>query len=115
MKQKIYSLKSKIYISCDLWTLLNSLAILRIIAYYINEDSTFQHSTLALKSIVGNHTGDHLVLLIIEVLKDWGFALKLGFFIIDNAGNNDMIIRAISRSNSVQIPFVRSLLIYPLN
>jgi len=60
IKTKIQSARSKIHISCDLWTSPNSLAILGVIAHYISEDGTLQHCTLALKDIISEHTGKNL-------------------------------------------------------
>ena len=70
MKAKIQSTRSKIYISYDIWTSLNSLAILSVITHYIDEEGTLQHTNLALKSIIGDYTRESLVTAIIEVLKD---------------------------------------------
>ena len=33
---------------------------------------------------------------ILEVVNKWGFASKLGYFVMDNAGNNDTIMRSLS-------------------
>ena len=70
MKAKIQSIRSKIYISYNIWISLNSLAILSIITYYIDEERTLQYTNLALKSIIGDYTKESLVIMIIEVLKD---------------------------------------------
>ena len=68
MKSKIHSARSKIHISCDLWTSPNSLAILGVIAHYIDKDGALQHTNLALKIIIGEHTGEQLATAIIKVL-----------------------------------------------
>jgi hypothetical protein len=107
IQQKLQSAKSKIHISCDLWTSPNSLAILGIIAHYIDEDGKLQHSTLALKSIVGDHTGDHLAKELITVLDEWGFVSKLGYFIMDNAPNNDVMMRSLE--HGISVPFKSSV------
>ena len=70
MKSKLQATKSKIHIFYDLWTSLNSLVILGIIAYYVDEDSKLQQSNLALKSIIGDHTGEHLAEVILKVLQE---------------------------------------------
>ena len=70
MKAKIQSVRSKIYISYDIWILPNSLAILSVITHYIDEEGTLQYTNLALKSIIGDYTRESLVTAIIEVLKD---------------------------------------------
>ncbi|KAK2922896.1 hypothetical protein FoTM2_017136 [Fusarium oxysporum f. sp. vasinfectum] len=51
VKQRIQSAKSRIHISCDLWTSPNSLAILGVVAHYVTEDGQLEHHVLALKDI----------------------------------------------------------------
>ncbi|KJZ73349.1 hypothetical protein HIM_07353 [Hirsutella minnesotensis 3608] len=96
VKQRIQSAKSKIHISCDLWTSPNSLAILGVVAHYVAEDSQLEHHVLALKDIDSEHDGYHLATAILEVVDDWGFASNLGYFVMDNAGNNDTMMRSLS-------------------
>ncbi|OWT42367.1 BED zinc finger domain-containing protein [Pochonia chlamydosporia 170] len=96
VKQRIQSAKSRIHISCDLWTSPNSLAILGVVAHYVTEDGKLEHHTLALKDIDGEHDGSHLAAAIMEVVEDWGFASKLGYFVMDNATNNDTMMKSLS-------------------
>ncbi|KJZ74134.1 hypothetical protein HIM_05666 [Hirsutella minnesotensis 3608] len=98
VKQRIQSAKSRIHMSCDLWTSPNSLAILGVVAHYVSEDSQLEHHVLALKDIDGEHDGSHLAAAILEVVDDWGFASKLGYFVMDNASNNDTMMRYLSLS-----------------
>src|SRR3984957_14060774 len=96
VKQRIQSAKSKIHISCDLWTSPNSLAILGVVAHFVTEYGQLEHCVLALKDIDSEHDGENLAAAIMEVVEDWGFALKLGYFVMDNAGNNDTMMRLLS-------------------
>ncbi|KAM3517051.1 hypothetical protein MY4038_010335 [Beauveria bassiana] len=96
VKQRIQSAKSRIHISCDLWTSPNSLAILGVVAHYVTEDCKLEHHTLALKDIDGEHDWSHLAAAIMDVIDDWGFASKLGYFVMDNAGNNDTMMKCLS-------------------
>ena len=96
VKQRIQSAKSQIHISRDLWTSPNSLAILGVVAHYVTEDGQLEHTTLAMKDIDGEHDGGNLASTILEVIEDWGFASKLGYFVMDNAGNNDTMMQALS-------------------
>jgi hypothetical protein len=96
VKQRIQSAKLRIHISCNLWTSPNSLAILGIIGHYVIEDGQLEHHILALKDINSEHNGSHLVAAILKVVNKWGFASKLGYFVMDNAGNNNTIIRSLS-------------------
>jgi len=96
VKQRIQSAKSRIHISCDLWTSPNSLAILGVVGHYVTEDGQLEHHILALKDIDSEHNGSHLAAAILEVVDEWGFASKLGYFVMDNAGNNDTMMRSLS-------------------
>lgn len=96
VKQRILSAKSKIHISCDLWTSPNSLAILGVVAHYVTKDGQLEHSVLALKDIDSEHNGENLAVAILQVVEDWGLASKLGYFVMDNASNNDTMMRCLS-------------------
>ncbi|RKK06906.1 hypothetical protein BFJ66_g18515, partial [Fusarium oxysporum f. sp. cepae] len=96
VKQRIQSAKSRIHISCDLWTSPNSLANLGIVAHYVTEDGQLEHHVLALKDIDSEHDGSHLAVAVLNVVDEWGFASKLGYFVMDNAGNNDTMMRSLS-------------------
>lgn len=98
VKQRIQSAKSRIHISCDLQTSPNALAILGVVTHYITEDCKLEHHTLALKDINREHNRSHLAAAIIDVINDQGFASKLRYFVMDNAGNNDTIIKCLSLS-----------------
>jgi hypothetical protein len=77
VKQRIQSAKSRIHISCDLWTSPNSLAILGVVGHYVTEDGQLEHHVLALKDIDSEHDGSHLAAAIFEVVDEWGFASKV--------------------------------------
>jgi hypothetical protein len=53
----IQKARSKIHVSCDLWTSPNSLAILGITAQFINESWGLQRLVLGMREVVGEHTG----------------------------------------------------------
>jgi hypothetical protein len=97
IRQRLQSARSKIHISCDLWTSPNSLPILGVVAHYISEDNILEHSVLAMKELQGKHEGENIAPVIIQVLEDWGILSKVGFFQMDNAGNNDTMIKHFSR------------------
>ncbi len=47
----------------------------------------------------------------IEVLDEWGFVSKLGFFMMDNAPNNDTMMRALQRGIYTSTYLIFTLLI----
>ena len=48
-----------------------------------------------MKRLYGPHTGENIALLLIEVLKTYEFGARLGFCVLDNAGDNDTSLRAV--------------------
>jgi hypothetical protein len=54
----------------------NSLAILGIIAHFIDDQGKVQHCTLALQEIVGENTGKSLAKAVLEVLRN-GIYIKI--------------------------------------
>jgi hypothetical protein len=77
------------------------LAILSLVAHFIAENGELQHPVLALKQLKEEHSSENLAQLVIEVVQDYKIPLKLGYFIMDNARNNDTLIVELSiyRSN----------------
>jgi len=57
IQQIVQSALSKVHFTVDLWTSLNSLAIISIISHYIAENGDLQHSVLALQELDGEHIG----------------------------------------------------------
>jgi hypothetical protein len=98
IRLRLHSSRSKIHVSLDIWTLPNSIPILAIIAHYISEDNKLESSLLALKEIEGSHEGDNIAPIIEAELAEWGIISKLGYLQMDNASNNDTMIKALGRS-----------------
>lgn len=93
----LQSALSKIHLTIDLWTSPNNLAIIGIIAHYISDSGQLEHSVLALREVDGDHSGDNQSLCVLEVIVEYGIASKLGFFVMDNASNNDTLIMGLSK------------------
>jgi hypothetical protein len=98
IRLRLHSSRSKIHVSLDIWTSPNSIPILAIIAHYISEDNKLESSLLALKEIEGSHEGDNIAPIIEAELAEWGIISKLGYLQMDNASNNDTMIKALGRS-----------------
>lgn len=108
IKASLKKSKTKIHISCDLWSSPNSLAILGIVAHFITGDGELRHVVLALREIDGAHTGENLSPVILEVIVDYGFESNLGFFMMDNASNNDTMMNHLSIRTYITVIHVQS-------
>jgi hypothetical protein len=93
MKSRLHSALTDIHISCDLWTSPNSLPILGLVSHYIAQDGQLESATLALVEMEGEHSGENLAKYLQEVVADWGISSKLGYIQMDNATNNDTMMR----------------------
>jgi hypothetical protein len=74
--------------------------LITICAHYIVEDGQLEKSTLAIKEVLGGHDGLTYATYVINLINEFGIALKLGYFQIDNAPNNDTLLYAVVASTS---------------
>lgn len=93
---RVQSALSKIHFTVDLWTSPNKLPLVGIIGHYITENGDLCQSVLSLREIHGRHTGENQALIIVKVIAEFGIASKLGYFMMDNATNNDTMIATLS-------------------
>ena len=94
--QAVQSALSKIHFTVDLWTSTNNLALLGIIGHYITENGELRQSILGLREVHGRHTGENQASIVVNVIREFGIASKIGYFMMDNATNNDTMINALS-------------------
>jgi hypothetical protein len=59
-------------------------------------DSTMKTVLLMLEEIQGSHTGANLAPMVLRAIKRFKFVHNLGYCIMDNASNNDTIMRELS-------------------
>lgn len=96
VKEHLQRAVSCIHITTDLWTSGNNLALLGAIAHFINPRGDLEEVLIALKEVNGPHTGENLSRYILEALDGFNITTQLGYFQMDNASNNDTLIREIS-------------------
>jgi len=96
IKIRLQNSKTKIHLSLDIWTSPSNKPIFGIITHYISDTGVLEQVVLAMKEIEGNHSGLNLAPVLMDVIRDWGIALKLGYMVMDNASNNDTMILALS-------------------
>jgi hypothetical protein len=81
---------SKIHLTFDMWTSDNKLALLGVVAHYLDKTTWKNRSRLlALRRITGVHSGENMASHLLEVAQEYEISDKLGFFTLDNAGTND--------------------------
>ena len=96
IKEELKHALSKIHISFDLWTSGNCLALNGIVAHFIDRDSKPRTILLATPEQCDSHTGVNIAKEVIKVIKDFEIEHMVGWFVIDNANNNDTAIDEIA-------------------
>lgn len=96
IKSRLQSAKSCIHLTIDLWTSGNDLALIGIIAHFVNQQGELEELLLCLKEVEGEHTGQNLSKYALDTIEEYGIASRLGYLQMDNAPNNDVMIRYIS-------------------
>lgn len=49
-----------------------------------------------MKEVSGNKTGENLASIVMEIIKDWEIQSQLGYFMMDNASDNDVMMRHVT-------------------
>jgi hypothetical protein len=110
VKQALYTTRSCIHMTVDLWTSLNKKPLIGVIGHYIGDTGSLQETVLALREIKGRHTGENLASTILEVIGEYGIASKLGYFVMDNADSNSKMMEHLSRGMSS--PYIKYTAFY---
>ena len=64
---------------------------------------------IALRRLYGSHTGDNIGALVCDVLREYGIENNIGYFMLDNGGNNDTSVAYIFDELCSQLNATRRL------
>ncbi len=92
VKQRLQSALSPIHITCDLWTSGNRLGLMGMVAHFVDEDGVLRNLTIGLREMEGAHSGENMAKVLWDVLSEYQILTKLGYFTMDNASNNDVML-----------------------
>jgi hypothetical protein len=87
---------SSIHVVPNNWTSPNYLGAIRFTVQFVTEDHGLQSLVVRIKELEGQHNGDHMDEAIIEFIREYGIALKVRYFMIDNTSNMNTMINKIS-------------------
>jgi len=95
VKNALHNAISKIHIAFDLWTSGNCLSLNGVTAHFLDANFKTQSILLSSPEQSESHYGVDIADQVITVIEDFDIASKLGFFVLDNALNNDTAMEAI--------------------
>ncbi|KAI1506889.1 hypothetical protein Ptr86124_014175 [Pyrenophora tritici-repentis] len=92
---------SKIHISFDGWTTKGGKrGFFGVVAHFANASGVIQDLPIALPHLAGSHTGDAIADTIKKTLQEYSIGSdKLGYFVLDNAANNDTAVSSLAHAN----------------
>lgn len=85
-----------IHFSFDLWSSPNNLALLGVVGHWMSKKGRIHHTLLGLRKMEGSHTGENQCALLWKVIEEYGLEHRIGFFTLDNAANNDVVLRVLA-------------------
>ena len=71
------------------------LSLYRIIVYFINDTGQYQSFLLSIPDLAGRYTGVNIADGVAAILTKFNISDKLGYFILNNASNNDTYIETL--------------------
>jgi hypothetical protein len=90
---------TQIHFSIDIWSSPNHHSFLAIVAHFIDLGSRqLRKALLALRELEGAHSGDAIAEIFLQVVDSYGVRDKIGYFTLDNAYNNDTMMRAVAQN-----------------
>jgi hypothetical protein len=89
---------SKIHISFDGWTTKGGKkGYLGIVAHYVDSSGKLMDLPIALLQLTGVHSGEAMAEVVMAIFKQFEITVgKLGYFVLDNAYNNNTTINTIA-------------------
>lgn len=79
-------------LSFDLWTSPNYLAVLGVVAHFIDNSRS---AVIALREVEGEHSGENIAHVPLWVIKYYKSAGQIGYVMADNASTNDTCINSV--------------------
>ncbi|KAJ0014062.1 hypothetical protein Pint_20921 [Pistacia integerrima] len=91
LKSKLYSLKSRIALTIDIWTSIQNISYLCLTGHYIDENWVLHKRILSFVPI-SSHKGKEIGKVVEKCIFDWGIEDKVSTITVDNASANDVAI-----------------------
>lgn len=79
----------------DLWTSPSQKSFLGVVAHFIDYTGTPRTILIGLREVIGTHSGENIAEAVVGVIEDYNISHLLGYFVMDNADNNDTAVEAI--------------------
>jgi hypothetical protein len=96
VKRALQNALSSVHIVPDNWTSPNCLGAIGFTVQFVTEDQGVQSLVVRIKELEGQHSGENMAEAIMEFIREYGIASKVGYFMMDNAANMNTMIDKVS-------------------
>ncbi|OAA53662.1 Ribonuclease H-like protein [Akanthomyces lecanii RCEF 1005] len=96
VKKALQSAISSIHIVPDNWTSPNCLGVIGLTVQFVSEEHGLQSLVVKVQELDGQHSGENMAEAVMEVIRDYGIAHKVGYFMMDNASNMNAMVDKVS-------------------
>ncbi|KAM4067529.1 transposase [Hirsutella rhossiliensis] len=87
---------SRINVSFDAWSSRRFTSLLGLTVHFLDDEGKFRTFLLGLPRIEGRHSGENLSDRVSEIIHEYGFEDRVGYFVTDNAESNDTCLDRLS-------------------
>src|SRR5579871_5529360 len=87
----------QIHISFDLWTSGNLLSLNGIMVHFLDQNARLRTFLVSLAEIQDSHTGENIAEAVAAIITKFGIQDRLGYFMLDNASNNDTCLKELAQ------------------
>lgn len=87
---------SHINISFDAWSSRKFKSLLGLTVHFLNDEGSCRAFLLGLPRKEGRHSGENLADRVSEIVHEYGFEDRIGYFVTDNAESNDTCLEHLS-------------------
>ncbi|KAG7404035.1 putative AC transposase [Fusarium oxysporum f. sp. rapae] len=87
---------SRINVSFDVWTSRKFTSVLGLTVHFLDDEGKFRTFLLGLPQIEGRHCGENLAGRVSEIIYEYGFEGRVGYFVTDNAESNDTCLEELA-------------------
>jgi hypothetical protein len=93
--------RSSISVSFDGWLADNQLDMLGVTAHYLDEQLRIKTVLLGLRPMYGAHSGTAIAEELLAIMREFKISDRIGYFVADNASNNDTALREMAKEIDV--------------
>ncbi|KAM0664385.1 hypothetical protein ACQRIU_006967 [Beauveria bassiana] len=98
---------SRINVSFDAWSSRKFTSLLGLTVHFIDDEGVFRTFLLGLPRIEGRHSGENLAERVSEIIHEYGFENRVGYFVTDNAESNDTCLAHLGSEMGFEKPHRR--------